>query len=218
VGSTNVNFTGSGTVNFTQNAAQLQLATSIHGHQVAESEVTVGDTIYLDLGPLVSQVVPGKSWISLNLSQLNQGGSASPLGIGGGLSTNNPAAILKDLGQRGNTVTALGPSTINGTTVQGYSVQVNQAAVRSALAKVHLPAWMQQGVSKSGDLNVSYKVFINGTGLLYRMTIDANVPVDGNSLNGVVSLDFSNYGATIPTITAPPAALVTPYQDFLQKF
>jgi hypothetical protein len=217
VGTARVDLTGNGTVNFTQNAAQLALNTSVHGNLVTENEITVGDTVYLDLGPLVSQVVPGKTWIAMNLSQLNQGGSTSPLGIGGGLSTNNPSAILKVLGQRGNTVTALGQSTINGATVQGYSVQVSPPAVAAELAKAHLPSWMQQSVSTTGNLNVSYKVFIAGSGMLYRMTVDLAVPVDGQSLNGVISMDFSNFGAAT-AIAAPPAVQVAPYQSFLAKF
>jgi hypothetical protein len=217
VGSAGVDVTGTGAVNFTQNAAELALNTSVHGNQVTENEVTVGDTIYLNLGALVSQEVPGKSWISLDLGQLNQGGSASPLGIGGGLSTNNPAAILKILGQRGNTVTGLGQSTINGTTVQGYEVEVNPADVRAEIAAAHLPSWMQQSVSTSGNLDISYKVFIGGNGTLYRLTTDLAVPVDGQSLNGVISMDFSNFG-TPTTIAAPPAEQVAPYQAFLQKF
>jgi hypothetical protein len=217
VGSAGVNVTGTGVVDFTQNAAQLALNTSVHGNQVTEGEVTVGDTIYLNLGALVSQELPGKSWISVGLGQLNQGGSASPLGIGGGLSTNNPAAILKILGQHGNTVTALGQSTINGTTVQGYSVEVDPADVRAEIASAHLPTWMKQSVSTSGNLDISYRVFIDGTGNLYRMTTDLSVPVDGQSLNGVISMDFSNFG-TATDIDAPPAEQVAPYQTFLQKF
>jgi hypothetical protein len=217
VGTSRVAITGSGTVNFDQSAAQLDLNTSIHGHVVTEQEIAIGDTIYLNLGPLVSQIEPSKSWISLNLSQLNQGGTASPLGIGGGLSTNNPAAILNVLGQNGNIVTALGQSTINGTTVQGYSVQVNQSVIHADLARAHLPMWMQQSVAVSGNLDVSYKVYIDNSGMLDRMTIDLAVPVDGKSLTGDIALDFSNFG-TPTSIAAPPSTQVATYQSFLQKF
>jgi hypothetical protein len=217
LGASQVSLTGNGVVDFARNVSQLQLETSVHGNKVSEQEVTVGNTIYLDFGPLVNQIVPGKSWLSLNLAQLNQGGSASPLGIGGGLSTNSPSAILNVLAQSGNTVTALGPSTINGNAVQGYSVQVNQAALKNELALSHLPSWMQQSVAVSGNLTVSYKVYIGGDGTLYRMSIFLTVPVDGVHLSGVLNMDFSNFGAATG-ITPPPASQVTTYQNFLQKF
>jgi hypothetical protein len=217
VGTAKVAVIGSGSVDFTQNAAQLQLGTSIRGQAVSVSEVTVGDTIFLNPGPLVGLIEPGKSWVSMDLSQLNQGGGVLPFGIEGGLSTNNPSVLINDLGQRGNTVTALGPSTINGTAVQGYAVQVNQAAIGAALANAHLPSWLQQGVAVSSNANISYDVFVDGTGLLYRMTVDANVPVAGRDLNAIVSMDFSNYGAATSTIAAPPAGQVATYQDIRQR-
>ncbi len=217
VGTAQVALSGTGAVDFAHNAAQLSLATTIHGHSVTENEIALGNTVYLDLGSLVNEVVPTKSWVSVGLGQLNQGGSASPLGIGGGLSTNNPSAILKVLGQHGNSVTALGQSSINGTTVQGYAVTVNQAAVRSELALAHLPAWMQQSVAVSGNLDISYKVFVATTGLLDRLVIDLSVPVDGQALTGTISMDFSNFGTPV-SVTAPPPADVTSYQTFLQKY
>jgi hypothetical protein len=217
LGASQVTISGTGTVDFSQNTSQLKLETSVHGNQVSEEEVAIGNTLYLQFGPLVNQIVPGKSWISLNLAQLNQGGSASPLGIGGGLSSNSPSAILNVLAQNGNTVTALGQSTINGIAVQGYSVQVNQAAIKRELAQAHLPSWMQQSVAVSGNLNIAYKVFIAGNGTLYRMTIQLGVPVDGQSLNGVLNLDFSDFGAAT-IVTTPPASQVTSYQNFIQNY
>jgi hypothetical protein len=215
-GSAGVSVSGTGTVNFTQNAAQWQMETSLHGHQVTESAVTVGDTVYLN-GAFVSQFLPGKSWISMNLGQVDQVAGASPLLIGGELTTNSPSAILKILGQPANTVTALGPSIIDGTTVQGYAVHLSQADVRSMIDRANLPTWVQQSISSSGNVDVSYKIFVDATGLLYRMTVALAVPVNGQSLNGALSMDFSNFG-TATTIAAPPADQVVSYEALATKF
>jgi hypothetical protein len=214
-GGAGVNVSGTGTVNFTQNAADWQMETSFRGHQLSESAVTVGGTIYLN-GSFVSQVVPGKPWIAMNLGQMSQAASASPLLIGDELSTNSSSEILKILGQQGNTVTALGPSTINGTTVQGYSVHLNPDAVADVIARSNLPGWMQRSTSSPGTLDVSYTVFVDSTGLLYRMMVDLALPVHGQNLHGVISMDFSDFG-TATTIAAPPADQVAPYQALLQK-
>jgi hypothetical protein len=91
-------------------------------------------------------------------------------------------------------------------------------AIRAALASAHLPAWLGQGVAGAGKVNVSYDVYIDDSGLLYRMSLDASVPVHGQDLSGVISIDFSNYGTATPTITPPPAAQVASYQNAIGKF
>ena len=78
VGRAQVALSGTGSVDFAHNAAQLSLATTIHGHSVTENEIALGNTVYLNLGSLVSQVVPTKTWVSVGLGQLNQGEWLAP--------------------------------------------------------------------------------------------------------------------------------------------
>jgi hypothetical protein len=205
---------GTGAIDFGQNALQMSLKISSGPEQIAEQAVYLNKTIYLNLGNEIGQVLPGKSWISLDLSQLTQGSTAKSLGSGGSLG-NDPAATLQILSQNGNKATDLGPSTVNGAQVEGYAVEVDQAAIKADLAKENLPAWLHQAVKNVSNQNVTYKVYVNGAGQLARMTTATTETVSGTAVNEAVTMDFTNYGATV-SVTAPPAGEVGTFQSFFQ--
>lgn len=215
---TNVPINGTGHTDFTRNTMdmQLKLDSGSLGQSVTEKAVYLDGVMYLNLGDLIGQVLPGKSWLSLDLSQLSPDQSAtSPLGVGGSAVSNDPMALLKVLGQHGNDATDLGPSTINGDPVEGYAVTVNQAAISAQLAHADLPAWMRQAVAAVKNPHSSYKVYVNQAGLLDRLITDLSLTVSGQKLTEEISMDFSQYGTPV-TIAAPPADQVGTFDDFLQ--
>ena len=153
--------------------------------------------------------------VSLDLSQLSQGGAAQSLGSGSSLG-NDPAAALQALAQDGNKATDLGSSTIDGVTVEGYAVHLDAATLKADIAKENLPSWMQDAVASVSNPNVDYKVYVDDSGRLVRMTTDTTETVSGLSVNEGLSMDFSNYGATV-NVSAPPAGDVESFQSFLQQ-
>jgi hypothetical protein len=213
-GGTNLSFTGTGAINFAWKVMQMQVTISEGSQQLTEQAIYLNNVAYLNLGDETSQILPGKSWISLDLSQLSPGSGASDLGSANTFG-NDPTAAIEALRQEGNTAIDLGPSTINGATVEVYSVQLDPAAIDKAMAQEHLPSWMAQAMKSVTNPDVGYKVSINAAGQLVRLTTDITETVDARAVNDTTTLDFSNYDATV-SVTAPPASQVAPFQEFLK--
>ena len=106
---------------------QLQLTAGEAGQQIQLQLLYLAGSIYENI-PGIDQLVPGKSWMSLDLSSLDDAGSRAPSALGTG---NNPTAMLRLLAQQGNTVVPFGSSTVDGVSVQGYSVTFNPAAIKA---------------------------------------------------------------------------------------
>jgi hypothetical protein len=205
--------TGTGAIDFGQNALQMSVSVASGANQITEQAVYLDNVIYLNLGDEIGQVVPGKSWVSLDLGQLTQG-STSSLGSASSFGS-DPAAALRALSQSGNTATDLGSSTINGVNVEGYSVQIDQATIQKAIAQENVPSWMQQALKSVSDPDVDYKVYVDDAGHLARMTTDVTEKVESMTVHDTTTMDFTNYG-TIVDVSAPPAGEVTSFQSFLQ--
>jgi hypothetical protein len=208
----NFTLTGTGAIDFGQNALQMSVSVASGANQITEQAVYLDNVIYLNLGDEIGQVVPGKSWVSLDLGQLTQGGT-SPLGSASSFGS-DPAAALRALSQSGNTATDLGSSTINGVNVEGYSVQIDQATIQK-IAQENVPGWMQQALKSVSDSNVDYKVYVDDAGHLARMTTDVTEKVASMTVHDSTTMDFTNYG-TIVDVSAPPAGEVASFQSFLQ--
>ncbi len=209
--SSTVTESGTGGIDFSQNALQLQFTVDEAGQKVPLTALYIGGSVYESIAGL-DQLVPGKSWISLDLGSLaTSTQSSSALGTG-----NNPTATLRLLAEQGNTVVPLGPSSIDGTAVQGYSVTLNVARIESQLAHANLPSWISSALSQVNIESVTNDVYVDGTGLLrrYSVSLTESAPSKG-TLTLDESLDFSDYGAPV-TVSAPPAAQVMTFEQFLQ--
>jgi hypothetical protein len=205
--------TGSGTggIDFSQNAMALDMDVAETSQQVPIKAVYLGGTIYESIQGL-DQVVPGKSWISIDLSSLTTSGQGSgALGTG-----NNPTAMLRLLALQGNKVTSLGPSTVDGVPVQAYSVKFNAATLQAQLARAHLPSWMATLVRKIDVRSASNTVDIDGSGHLRRdsVTLTETVPSAGK-VSVDESTDFSDYGTPV-SVSTPPSDQVVSFTQFLQ--
>jgi len=207
--------TGTGDTDFTQNAMELHM--DIGGSQegsMTETAEYEGNVMYLNMGTLIGQVIPGKSWLSLNLSQVVKSDDKQ-LGLGSNSLTNDPLEALKLLTQAGNTAADLGSSTINGTMVEGYSVKMNPTALQGELSSHNLPSWMRQAASLVTSPNLTYQVYITKAGLLDRMSTNMSLTADGQHVNETIAMDFSNFGQSVK-IAAPPASQVGSFARFLQ--
>lgn len=208
-GAGSVTATGSGAVDFADDAGQMTVryagVSQVGGMQL--TEVFVGQTLYLSM-PQVSQVIAGKSWVSEPLS------ASSSLTPG----STNPAAMLQMLTDEGNTVTPLGPSTVDGEAVHGFHVVINPTAFDQALSHSGLsPSAVQQATSMFGTGGVQLSVFIaDDTHLVSRMTFSIHLTVQSVAVSAQATEDISDYGAAV-SVTAPPADQVVSLQQFEQS-
>jgi hypothetical protein len=204
--------TGSGAVDFTHNAGRIEVGIDKGASGMTMTVLYMGGTIYENV-PELSGLLPGKSWVSIDLSSLVDATAGEP-GIVG--SDDNPVAMLKLYAEQGNTVSRLGRSTINGIAVDGYSVTVNPAAVSRSLARAKLPAWIRQMMASVDLQKVTSDLYIDNSGSLRRYSIQMRLTVAAGqtaTLNEVV--DLSDFGAPVE-IAVPPSGQVASFQQFLQ--
>lgn len=203
--------TGSGAIDFAHNALQMQV--NVTGNAQAQSVHIeyLGKTLYEQV-PGISAVVPGKSWVSLDLAEIS---AASASGTGSLGSTSNPIAMLHLLAQNGGTVVATGPSNIGGVAVQGYAVTLSHGALTRDLSQASLPSWMRQAVANVNLDNLRCDVAIDSAGLLRQVKLAMSLQVASETAAVSETLDFSHYGASA-SIVAPPSNEVVGYQQFLQ--
>jgi hypothetical protein len=207
-GAGQVTGTGDGVVDFGADSGQVTVRYTGLPQEAGSQlmEVFVGPTLYLSI-PGISDVVPGKSWISEPVS------SSSSMTPG----SSNPAAMFQLLTEQGDTVSALGPSTIDGEAVHGYQVSINEATIEQELAHSGLPpAEVQQAKSMFGSAGLEMSAFIgDGDHLLRRITFSMHLTVRSLSFSAEATEDISNYGTPV-SITTPPADQVVPLPQFMQ--
>jgi hypothetical protein len=212
IGGQTVEATGSGSIDFTTDQSEVVVRAHVDGTEQDETVLYAAGVVYEKL-PQVAQLTPGKSWVSLNLSSLDALSSST-----GGLSSlgGNPVAELRELALQGNAVTALGPSSLDGASVQGYSVTFNQALIDSKMKSADLPAWLRQTMGAVGRSSQVDQVYVNSAGQLARTSITSSASVSGIDLTEHDSMDFSDYGGPV-SIIAPPADEVVPLAQLLQE-
>ena len=124
--------------------------------------------------------------------------------------------MLQVLAQHGNTVVALGPSTVGGVAVNGYSVTVNPSTVAQELKKRQPSGLDAAGGRRSEGAQVhpeGLRRQLQPAALLR----DARQTSRQRRARSTIdeTLDFSDYGAPV-TVTAPPADQVESFEQFLQ--
>jgi hypothetical protein len=210
-GVASVNVSGSGDIDFTDNAMQLQMTFHAAGQDETIQAIYLNDTIYEQV-PGIDQVLPGKSWISIDLSELAKtSGSSGDLNSVGA----DPVATLHLLAQQGNTVTPTGSTTVDGVAVQGYDIEINPASITALLQSSSLPSWLRQAVTTVKLSNADEQVFIDGSGDLRRTTSSVDVAVGSKNVSEQGEIEYSNYGESV-TIAPPPADQVATFQQLLQ--
>lgn len=227
ISSLTIPITGTGSVDFTQNALQMQIGLPVPGssQNLTEKVIELNKTIYVNVAG-VSQLLPGTSWISIDASQLSGNQASTPgFGLGTGTLPSNPADVLKLLSQGGNQATDLGPSTVGGQSVEGYSVTLDGAALQKAIADTKLPSSISSSLPSlklgssliGGNSHLGYQVFIaKATGELTRVTTTIALSIIGQTISDNTTMDFTKLGAPVD-IEAPPASETIPYQQFLQQ-
>ncbi len=175
----------------------------VGGTQITEQAIYDGSTIYVNLGSMFGGLTQGKQWVSADLSQFGSSGNAAS-----GLNAfGDPAGMLQQLQSIGGTVTSLGPTTYEGTSVTQYAVSIPPSALLHQMGS--LSPSEQQGLSGVNLPTITADVYITGDGLLKAMHMPMSFSADGQSVSMDLTMSFSNYGTPV-TVTAPPASEVIP--------
>ncbi len=201
--------TGNGDINLVTNASNLTLSYEAGGQTLAERAVQNGSMEYYNLGPIVAYVAPGKSWVSQNTGQ---GGSGTS-GVGAGGIFSNPGALLAVLKAEGTSITRLGPSTVDGAAVQGYSIDVSQAGIRKVIASTAVPPYLKAELSEIHYTKLDYGIYVDDTHHLKEVRGTGAFTLEGETFGVSSTMDFSNYGTPV-SVVDPPASEVIPYQQF----
>jgi hypothetical protein len=201
--------TGTGSVDFANNAMQVETPIETNGQQVVVQEVYIEDVIYESF-PGIDQVEPGKQWISndLSLGLKSSDDSSNDL-------LENPTAMLHLLAAGRNQVSSLGSTAIGGVSCHGYLVTVSAGAIRSDLTGAQLPAWMRQALANVNIVGEKVKIYVDGQGLLRRQTFTNQMTIDKSVIEMTGSIDFSDYGEPV-NVSAPPGNEVVSVEKFLQ--
>jgi hypothetical protein len=211
-GTTTAKITADGDTDFTNDQTNLTMNIGELGHSLTERAVYDGATAFVNLGEVVGEIVPGKSWVSLSIGQQGSGSGAG--GLTNGMS-GNPTAMLKVLSAQGNDVTPLGGSTVDGDPVQGYSVKMTPAELKKDVSEEHLPSWMQQAMAQVHESDVTYQVYIDGSNLLKSVANTVHITADNQTLVEHMNMTYSNYGTSV-SVVDPPSDQVVPFSQFLQ--
>lgn len=192
--------TGNGSFDLSLDSGNLTLTASGPGSPGTEQMVFIGSTVYVSFSD-VGTLVPGKSWISADTSEL----ASTSTVVGSGASSfeqliGNPAAVVQQLKSSGLTVTSLGGSTFDGTPVQGYRVDVSKATIDG-------PAGVSAGVHGSET------VYVTSKKLLRAIVVPITVEDSGTSFHESLTIAFSNYGTPV-NVASPPPTQVVSYAEF----
>jgi hypothetical protein len=207
-GGTTSGASGTGVVNFTDDALRLDLSTTGSGQQTKEKAIFLKNALYVSI-PDLGQLVPGKAWLSIDLSGVENAGKNAGESLDNG---ENPVAMLRLLAAEGNTVTPLGSSTVDGQRVQGYAVSIDVTKLEAGLTK--LPSWMRLLIAGTDVGGISYKIYIGSNDLLRRVTVAMDMSIASSPVSESETLDLTHYGVPV-TVTAPPLAQVMSFQQFL---
>jgi hypothetical protein len=213
-GGQTIPITGSGSADLSSDTESVTMSFDANYTAIAETFVAHGSSTYEQIMEnshnLISRVLPGKQWIQ----GPNRGTSAGGLG----LETSNILGQLQIFAQQGNSVVAIGPSTINGESVAGYQVTLSQKSMNAAYKRVEDQSRATAAAVKAYLQSVSFndtviKLWISKSHLLVSEDVDISLSTGGTAVSGDLTMDFSNYGSPV-SITVPPPSDVSSVSKF----
>jgi hypothetical protein len=206
---THESIVGNGTTNFRTNATNMTMTYSLGGRSLVERVIIDGRTGYFNVGRIVGEVAPGKSWLSMDL------GSAGPTGPNGiaGTIFSDPIAMVAVLRTSGTTVTMLGPSTVDGVPVQGYAIHLSPAGIEKATASPQVPSSVRAQLAHVHYNRLDYTVYIDGTDYLKEVRVVGGFGAEGVGATVTSAMHFTDYGVPVH-VSPPPADEVIPIKEF----
>jgi hypothetical protein len=205
---------GTGEVNFSTNAMELDTGFNISGHSLEEREILVNGSLFYSMtidGKGLAQLT-GRNWIQM---PTQQSGSAD-------FGATSPASSLTVLEQQGNTVRKLGTKIVGGVNCTGYAVTSSMQAMLAAAKKESAALGLSPAMSAleqslvRGMSPFTYTVWIDGRGLVHEMTVNLQMNVIDSAVSASAVMDFSHFGTPVH-IAAPPPSDTMSYKSFMQK-
>ena len=198
---------GSGGFELNSGAGTMVLdVPGVPAQEAASQLVFVGPTVYVSLGPSLSALVPGKTWVAATPAQLGASGS----GLSPGISAfeqliGNPATLVTQLHGSGVRFTSLGASTFDGTPVQGYLVKIPPSGSGTAAAS---PSGTTAAGAHTGE-----RLYVSSKGYVKAIVVPVVVGTNGQNFHESINIVFTRYGHAV-TVTPPPAAQVATLAQF----
>ena len=147
----------------------------VPAQDAASQLVFVGPTVYVYLGPSLSALVPGKTWIAATPTQLGSSGSSLSTGISAFEQLiGNPATLVTQLHGGGVRFTSLGASTFDGAPVQGYLVKLPPSESGAAAAS---PSGTTVAGAHTGE-----RLYVSSKGLVKAIVVPVLVGANGQTL------------------------------------
>ncbi len=209
---TSLNLTVAGPFNFSSKYGTVSLnmagAGTVDPAKVLNGPVTtlfVGGDIYVEPKPgsLIASLAAGKKYIQLTPSVIAGLLSISTTEVSQIVS--NPAGLLEILTTSDMTVTDMGSSTVGGVSTE-YKVVVDLA--EAAAAPGPYQSLFKALYSAGGTANHTLNVYLNSAGEIVHLTTTITIPAKAGAAPTSVTLGvaFSNFGVTVPPVTAPPVS------------
>jgi hypothetical protein len=186
--------TGSGVIDFPDNSLDLNLYLTAQDQTLPLQVIYTGGSIYETIPGVTDHVVPGKSWVSIDLKSVLGNGTRSD-GLYGSA---NPAEVLPFYVGKDNIVRLLGPSPDVNSAVKTYSVTVTPAGYQRQLAL--LPAAARQALSGVAFNHLPTEISVDSSGLMEQARIRFDV---GSTFAVDETLRFSDFG--VSSVIAPPS-------------
>jgi hypothetical protein len=202
-GSATSTVSASGDIEFSTGEASLMM--TVGGEKI--SVLSSNGSVFISI-PQISQLIPGKSWVSVPVSNTSSV-------AGGALSGANPEQMLQLLASQGNVVSRIGSSTVDGVAVDGYEVLINNVAAEAQLSTSGLPASVVQAEEQflKAVGPIVYKLYVDSDNQLRAMDFAMTVP--GTSETSVAAqVTFSDFGVPV-SLTAPSPSAVASWEQFL---
>ncbi len=208
---------GTGAINFSTNAMELNMSIGSPGQLVTERELLVNGNLYLTLtisGTNLAKLTGGRDWIELPTSE------SSSTSLAG----SDPLSSLSLAEQQGVDVRQVGTKVIEGQSCTGYAITPTKAAmlasVRAEFTKLgSSSAMINQEVSLAeGMLPPTFTIWLDAQGLMREMSMNLGLQTGGSTGAVSVGIDIyvSYYGSQVQA-TAPAASDVLSYQSFLKS-
>jgi hypothetical protein len=189
-----------GAFDFANKTGTMTMTIPVNGQQLSEQEILDGSTIYVNVGNLSTGLAPSTPWVSEDVGQADNSGS--------GLNTMDPTAMLQQLQTSGGTVTSLGLTTYQGTSVTEYQATLPSSALMGEMGQ--LPSSAQQGDAGLNLPDMQMDIYVTQDNLLKALVLPSySVSFSGQTMTMDMTLVLSNYGTPV-TVTPPPADQTEP--------
>jgi len=171
----------------------------------------VGAKVFLRLpNALTGGMTGGKEWLGMDVDK-----SLEQAGLGGLDFTQqqDPTQTLQYLRTASTGVREAGTATVRGVQTTRYTGRLDfRKALDAGIDGLELsPAererareGMQKMLDQLGSKGVPFQVFVDGDGLLRRMTMDMNMTIEGQTMTMAMRMDYFDFGTAV-NVQAPPA-------------